>query len=113
MKGSVVIPVSNEQQRIAETLQQLVTCLSGTTEFFELLVVNNSFEHLPDPKEVLNRCWKLLRPRGRLLINMTDPDSWLALLSDRSWVSSNLEHLLLHLRATSQRQCGPSGFLIC
>ena len=103
MKVSVVIPASNERQRIAETLQELRTYLSGTTEFFELIVVNDSFEHFPDPKEVLNRCWKLLRPEGLLLINMTDPDSWLVPPVGRSWIASKLEPLLLYPRATSHR----------
>ncbi len=81
-------------------------------QFFDLVVFNDSFEHFPDPAKVLNRCRKLLRPGGRLVINMPDPDSWVARFSGTSWISFKREHLLLYARGASHRLFAASSFFV-
>lgn len=63
--------------------------------FFDLVVFNDSFEHFPDPRKPLERCRELLRPGGHLMINLPDPDSWLARISGRTWISLKREHLVI------------------
>ena len=80
-------------------------------DFFDLIVFNDSFEHFPDPVEVLNRCRTLLRSGGLLIINMPDPNSWIARLSGTSWISFKQEHLLLYPRAASRKLFKYCSFL--
>ncbi len=70
--------------------------------FFDLIVFNDSFEHFPASRAVLKRCRKLLRPGGALMINMPDPDSWVARFSGTSWISFKREHLVLYPRAAAR-----------
>ena len=70
---------------------------------FDLIVFNDSFEHFPDSRAVLKRCRKLLRTGGALMINMPDPDSWVARMSRTSWISFKREHLVLYPRAAGRR----------
>ena len=71
--------------------------------FFDLIVFNDSFEHFPGSRAVLRRCRKLLRSGGVLMINMPDPDSWVARISRTSWISFKREHLVLYPRAGGRR----------
>ncbi len=70
---------------------------------FDLIVFNDSFEHFPDSGAVLKRSHRLLRPGGTLMINMPDPDSWIARISGTSWISFKNEHLVLYTRAGGRR----------
>ena len=43
-------------------------------ETFDVIAFNDVFEHLPDPAQTLGACVRLLRPGGRLLLNLPDAD---------------------------------------
>ncbi len=42
---------------------------------FQLIYMSHVIEHLPDLEESLKRCWQLLVPNGRLVLNYPNPDS--------------------------------------
>jgi SAM-dependent methyltransferase len=46
-------------------------------ERFDVLVFNDVFEHLPKPHRILDACARLLRPEGRLVLNLPDADGLL------------------------------------
>lgn len=43
-------------------------------EMFDVVVFNDVFEHLEDPPRVLQACAHILRPRGRLVLNLPDSE---------------------------------------
>ncbi len=43
-------------------------------ETFNVVVFNDVFEHLEDPRAILAACARILRPAGRLLLNLPDSD---------------------------------------
>jgi SAM-dependent methyltransferase len=66
------------------------------SERFDALVFNDVFEHLPEPDRILDACARLLRPRGRLVLNLPDADGLLfrtACALARLGVSFPLERL--------------------
>jgi dolichyl-phosphate beta-glucosyltransferase len=80
------------------------------TRYFDLVVFNDSFEHFADPTPVLHRCRELLREGAFVLINTPDPDSWLARVSGRSWISLKDEHLVVYPRRVIKRLLQSEGF---
>lgn len=66
--------------------------------YFDLVVFNDSFEHFIEPRRPLARCREILKPGGYVLLNIPDPDCWLAKLSGRSWISLKHEHLAIYPR---------------
>ncbi len=80
------------------------------TRYFDLVVFNDSFEHFAHPLPLLRRCRSLLREGAFLLINTPDPDSWLAWLSGRSWISLKDEHLVVYPRSVISRLLRSEGF---
>jgi 2-polyprenyl-3-methyl-5-hydroxy-6-metoxy-1,4-benzoquinol methylase len=49
----------------------------GEGETFDVVVFNDVFEHLEDPPRVLQACARILRPGGRLVLNLPDSDGLL------------------------------------
>jgi SAM-dependent methyltransferase len=46
-------------------------------EMFDVVVFNDVFEHLEDPPKILQACARILRPAGRLVLNLPDSDGLL------------------------------------
>ena len=80
------------------------------TSFFDLVVFDDSFEHFPQPRPVLERCSNVLIPGGLLLINTPDPDGWLSVCSGRSWISLKHEHLVIYPRQMMKYVFESHGF---
>ncbi len=80
-------------------------------KFFDLIVFNDSFEHFLGPNLPLQRCEEVLLPDGYILINTPDPDSWLARISGRSWISLKHEHLVIYPRSVLARLLDQHHFL--
>lgn len=47
-------------------------------DYFDLILMNDVFETLPDPGFVLNEMYRLLRPAGKLICNIPDDDDGVA-----------------------------------
>jgi len=54
---------------------------------FDLIVMNQVIEHLPDPDLALRRLTQRLTPKGRLLLVMPNTGSLWRLLSGRRWIN--------------------------
>ncbi|HEY3130584.1 MAG TPA: class I SAM-dependent methyltransferase [Acidobacteriota bacterium] len=52
---------------------------------FDVITFWHVFEHLPDPRRVLHRVYRLLRPGGWLFLSVPNFDSWQARLFRRHW----------------------------
>jgi 2-polyprenyl-3-methyl-5-hydroxy-6-metoxy-1,4-benzoquinol methylase len=65
--------------------------ISGT---FDCITMLDLIEHVPDPRAVIRRASRLLRPGGILVVNAPDAGSFVARLLGRSWhLISPPEHL--------------------
>lgn len=65
-------------------------------EAFDLIAFNDVFEHLPEPSRIADACVRLLRPGGRLVLNLPDADGALfrtACVLARAGISAPLERL--------------------
>jgi SAM-dependent methyltransferase len=67
-----------------------------TGEAFDVIAFNDVFEHLPEPARILEACVRLLRPEGRLVLNLPDADGALFKVAcglARLGIASPLERL--------------------
>lgn len=76
---------------------------------FDAVTLWDVLEHVPDPLEFLATCARLLKPDGRLLVNVPDLDSPEARILGRKWPLLLAEHLNYFNRASLQRCAGQAG----
>jgi 2-polyprenyl-3-methyl-5-hydroxy-6-metoxy-1,4-benzoquinol methylase len=60
---------------------------------FDVVTLWDVLEHTPDPKAVLQECYRILKPGGILVINYPDIQSLVARLMGRRWVFLLSVHL--------------------
>ncbi len=70
-------------------------------EKFDLILLFNVIEHLPDPVLVLRQCASLLTDRGVLIINAPNLDSWQASFSKAYWAHLDVPRHLFHFSEKS------------
>ncbi len=81
--------------------------------YFDVVSMQDCFEHLPDPKQALDRVRQLLRPGGTFLATTPDVGSWLRHAQGRNWVSLKFpEHVALYSEGTLRRALEGSGFRV-
>jgi len=56
-------------------------------EPFDVVVLSNVLEHAPDPKEMLEKVQRILKPGGQVWISCPNSQSWLRKLFGRSWIN--------------------------
>lgn len=64
--------------------------------FFDCIRLEHVLEHLREPREVLAKCYRLLKPGGILVLNSPCIDSWLVRLSLKNYPSLDLPRHLYH-----------------
>lgn len=64
--------------------------------FFDCIRLEHVLEHLREPREVLAKCYRLLKPGGILVLNSPCIDSWLARLSLKNFPHLDLPRHLYH-----------------
>lgn len=77
---------------------------------YDLITLWDVLEHTSDPKAVLERCRRLLRPGGVLVVNIPDIGTWIARLMGRRWPFYLSVHLYYFTTATCRRMLEISGF---
>ncbi len=77
---------------------------------FDLVALNDLFEHFVEPRAVLGACRELLAEGGKLVLTTPDPDSWVASWSGRGWVSLKREHFALYPRQVLRSLLEDGGF---
>ena len=81
--------------------------------YFDVVSLQDCFEHLPDPRAALGRIRDVLRPGGALLAVTPNAGSWLARVQGSSWVSLKFpEHVILYSRDNLRRVLESSGFAV-
>ena len=81
--------------------------------YFDVVSLQDCFEHLPDPRAALGRIRDVLRPGGALLAVTPNAGSWLARVQGASWVSLKFpEHVILYSRDNLRRVLESSGFAV-
>jgi SAM-dependent methyltransferase len=69
----------------------------GFTEAFDMVIAKDVLEHLYDPAKALTQFAQLLKPDGRVLINVPTPDApyfWDDYTHIRPYTKNSLNHLL-------------------
>lgn len=77
---------------------------------FDLIVLNQVLEHIPDPTELLARFKNLLKPGGRLVLAVPNSGSIFARYFKRTWINWHIPYHLHHFNPASARlfleRCG-------
>jgi SAM-dependent methyltransferase len=63
---------------------------------FDLVVMNHSLEHMPDPMVALRRAYALLRPGGSLIVAVPNWRSWQRRLFGSYWLHVDIPRHLAH-----------------
>jgi 2-polyprenyl-3-methyl-5-hydroxy-6-metoxy-1,4-benzoquinol methylase len=93
--------------RQGDLLQQ-----SYPDQSFDVITLWDVIEHTPDPRAVLDRCHRLLRPGGVLIVNYPDIGSWVARALGRRWLFLTSVHLWYFDRRTIRTMLEKSGFKV-
>lgn len=77
---------------------------------FDLIVLNQVLEHIPQPEELLARLKSLLKPAGKLVLSIPNADSIFARVFKRHWINWHTPYHLHHFNPRSARlfleRCG-------
>jgi SAM-dependent methyltransferase len=93
---------------VAATLDQV-----GPDGSFDLVILFQTLEHLPDPLAALRHCRRLLAPGGRLVVSVPNHASWQARWFGRKWFHLDVPRHLFHFDPASLRAClDRAGFTI-
>jgi SAM-dependent methyltransferase len=86
------------------------TELSGITGKWDLIMFHHSFEHLPNPGEILRRVSDLLHQDGYAVIRTPTVSSFAWRCYGVNWVQLDApRHLYLHSTESMKRLCAESG----
>ncbi|MCD6228358.1 MAG: class I SAM-dependent methyltransferase [Candidatus Omnitrophica bacterium] len=81
------------------------------SEYFDYIRIDNALEHVPNPKEVVKECHRLLKRRGRLLVYVPHGESFSMRFMKGDSISSWIPfHLLLFTRESLHRVLAEAGF---
>ena len=69
-------------------------------------------EHTLNPREMLERCFRLLKPGGVLVVNYPDVGSSIARALGRRWLFLTSVHLYYFDRSTMRRMLESTGFSV-
>ena len=97
--GIDISPVAVERARKnapeANVLNSTLADLS-TQKCFDMIVVSQVLEHLPDPAESLQKCFKLLSSGGKLFIGIPNFGSYEAKLFGKYWIGLDIPRHMVH-----------------
>lgn len=70
---------------------------------FDLIVLRQVLEHMPDPLSTLCHCARLLRPGGRLIVAVPNLASWQFAFAGGDWIHLDLPRHLAHFTPATLR----------
>lgn len=107
-KGWEVAGVEQAGAPIMELRQSLGLEVVATTEIdtltdssFDVVTMWHVFEHMADPRETLRQAHRLLRPGGRIVIEVPNYGSWQARMAPREWFHLDVPRHLLHFEKST------------
>ena len=74
------------------------------TAQFDLIILHQVLEHLPQPMQTLKACGQLLRPGGRMIIEVPNLGSWQFQYARQHWVHLDVPRHLGHFTPDSMRR---------
>jgi SAM-dependent methyltransferase len=84
--------------------------LADTDGLFDVIVLNHSFEHMPEPKAVMLDIKRLLAPGGVVVIRTPVASSWAHREYQGDWVQLDApRHLYVHTKESIERAAGDAG----
>ncbi len=110
--GLDVSPQAVESARAAgvHAVEGSLTTVEWPDDSFDLIVMNHSLEHMPDPMDALRRARALLRPGGALIVAVPNWTSWQRRLFGTYWlhldVPRHLTHFSPHALHMAARRAG-------
>ena len=82
-------------------------------EFFDVVTLYHSLEHMTNPQKTLKAVHRLLRPGGFLVVEVPNIGSWYARAFGTEWFHLDVPRHLYHFnRQTLQRMLETCGFLV-
>ena len=78
--------------------------------YFDAVVMKDSIEHLPDPKDTLVEIRRILKPDGVLCINTPNIDSFISKALSARWWGVKQSHLYYFSRRTLYAMLRAAGF---
>lgn len=101
------------RQKDLDILTGTLTSLSLPESAYQAITMLDVLEHLTDPLPTLKEAYKILSPRGLLLINTPDAGSWLAKLLGKGWhLLVPPEHLHYFNRNNLKKFLSDNGFKV-
>ncbi len=80
---------------------------------FDFVNMEDSIEHIPDPKEIITEVYRLLKPGGWLLVRTPDIGSLLARVLGKRWIQIKpREHIYYFSADTLRKLLEPCGFTV-
>jgi SAM-dependent methyltransferase len=83
-------------------VQGEIDALDDETGLYDVCALSDLIEHVRDPRDLLERVHRLLKPGGVILIATPTLDSWSARLLRNRWMEFKPEHLFYFNSATLQ-----------
>jgi SAM-dependent methyltransferase len=113
------VEVNENAAKLGNDLEQLnihigdLMSSNYQSDFFDYVRLNHSFEHIPNPEEVLNEIHRILKPDGKLFIGVPNIDSFNARLFKRYWwYLCAPVHTFNYSVSTLSRMLDKHGFLV-
>jgi len=66
------------------------------SDAFDLILLFQVLEHMPNPKEIVEECFKRLKPGGMLVIGVPNIGSWQAKTGRAEWLHLDVPRHLVH-----------------
>lgn len=83
------------------------------TEQFDVITMWDVLEHLDDPCEIIEKCARLTKDNGYILLQVPQIDSFFAGLQKQQWIHLSLEHVNYFNRETIEMLLVQNGYEIC
>jgi SAM-dependent methyltransferase len=68
---------------------------------FDLIILFQVLEHIPDPETILKQCVQLLKPNGMLIVGVPNQGSWQAQIFKANWFHLDVPRHLIHFTPES------------
>lgn len=67
--------------------------------FFDIILMSHSLEHVSNPTEVINECFRILKPKGHLVVSVPNFNSLARRLFEKYWFHLDAPRHLFHFSA--------------
>lgn len=81
---------------------------------FDVITLFHVMEHVPNPRQVLSEVNRILRPGGRLVLQVPNIDSWQCKILGSKWYGLDIpRHVIDYSRSAMFKLLGTAGFKPC